>query len=243
MSLFGCKARPVGTAASTAGVPDPQSAPVVESQSATATKIMFNLPYIPWAYTADGCKDRSLLASLELAVAGVPSNVIFATGDFKPKYGEHWKFHVAPYVDAADGKPLIILDPSFATSPLTFNEWIGKLNPQPTEKIYQLKVPAYVSFGNQLDIRLRVINQTENAPVAKMSDMKPFKASVIARSCARLNRFWYGVKESADYKSRQLQLTSRVNELAVMLKEKQLIEGYDPKKPLECDPLMAILSD
>src|SRR5262245_17691682 len=72
------------------------------------------LPYLPWAYTPDGCYARALYYSMLLSTKGVATNHLYVVARPGETLASEWQWHVAPVV-TKDGDPdhLYVLDPLF----------------------------------------------------------------------------------------------------------------------------------
>lgn len=83
------------------------------------------LPYLPWAYTPDGCYARALYYSMALATHRVPTNHLYIVAQPGATLAGRWSYHVAPSVTLdSEGSRLYVLDPVFdATRALTVGEW------------------------------------------------------------------------------------------------------------------------
>jgi hypothetical protein len=163
----------------------------------TTVQHLTALPWLPWAYTADGCYARAEYYSMLLASRGVPTNHLYALARPGTTLGGMWRWHVAPLV-TKDGDPnhLYVLDPVYDQSrALTNVEWIarqGHSNPNADEYPY-LHVHPGNSYLDQNLSALPLVNPSEpNASVYKeptFEAMPAFKMFVIAQACKTMHLY------------------------------------------------------
>jgi subtilisin-like proprotein convertase family protein len=105
----------------------------------TTVQQLSALPYLPWAYTPDGCYARAYYYSLLLASKSVASNHLYAIAPRGQTFGDRWWYHVAPMVSLdTDQDNLWVLDPVFnKTSAMTVPEWTAEMGyPNPSAQSY-----------------------------------------------------------------------------------------------------------
>ncbi len=105
----------------------------------TTVQQLSALPYLPWAYTPDGCYARAYYYSLLLASKSVASNHLYAIAPRGQKIGGQWGYHVAPMVSLdTDKDNLWVLDPVFnKVTAMTVPEWTAEMGyPNPSAQSY-----------------------------------------------------------------------------------------------------------
>lgn len=161
-----------------------------------AVRDLTALPYLPWAYTPDGCYARALYYSMLLATKGVPTNHLYAVAQTWTTLGGHWGWHVAPLVTKR-GEPdrLYVLDPVFETTrALTSLEWIAKQgHANPSLATYPiLHVHDGNSYLDQFAIERKVEHpaHVDAAALAEpaFADMPPFAIADVNHACTVLQR-------------------------------------------------------
>lgn len=122
----------------------------------TTVQQLSALPYLPWAYTPDGCYARAYYYSMLLASKSIASNHLYAIAPRGQTIGGQWGYHVAPMVSLdTDLNNLWVLDPVFnKTTAMTVAEWTAEMGyPNPSAQSY----PTFrVHPGNTYN---RVISQ------------------------------------------------------------------------------------
>ncbi len=105
----------------------------------TTVQQLTQLPYLPWAYTPDGCYARALYYSMLLATKQVGSNHVYIIASSGTVLGGQWRYHATPVVTKdSDSSNLYVLDPVYdKTRALTVVEWAAKMNfPDPMANNY-----------------------------------------------------------------------------------------------------------
>jgi hypothetical protein len=120
------------------------------------------LPYLPWAYTPDGCYARAFYYSMLLAAKGVPTNHLYVRAKDGTTLAGQWSWHVAPLVTKEGNvERLYVLDPVFdAERALTNVEWVAKQgHPDPASARYpSLHVKPGNSYMAVYDAKLPLAN-------------------------------------------------------------------------------------
>lgn len=129
LPILGCVLAAVASCAPTSEEPIASLDDALSTQDFdTTVKNLGALPWLPWAYTADGCYARAAYYSMLLATRGVPTNHLYAVAKQGTSLAGIWGWHVAPLV-TRDGDPdhLYVLDPVYdQTRALTSVEWIAR---------------------------------------------------------------------------------------------------------------------
>jgi hypothetical protein len=163
----------------------------------TTVQQLTALPWLPWAYTTDGCYARAEYYSMLLTTKGVPSNHIYVVAQAGTALGGIWSWHVAPLV-TKDGDPnhLYVLDPVYdQTKAMTNVEWVAHQDwPDPSVEDYpSLHVQPGNSYLAQYEDNHQLISPAEpNASEykePKFADMPAFGMPNINHACATMHRY------------------------------------------------------
>lgn len=95
----------------------------------TTVQQLAALPYLPWAYTPDGCYARAYYYSMLLASKSIASNHLYVVAPRGLTLDGQWGYHVAPMVSLdTDRDNLWVLDPVFNdASAMTIPEWTAEM--------------------------------------------------------------------------------------------------------------------
>jgi hypothetical protein len=119
--LVACAAEPKG------GEPETLDDALSQGDFDATVRHLTALPWLPWAYTADGCYARAEYYSMLLATRRVPTNHLYVVASPGTALGGQWRWHVAPLVTKdSDREHLYVLDPVYDTTrALTNVEWVA----------------------------------------------------------------------------------------------------------------------
>ncbi len=163
----------------------------------TTVQQLTALPWLPWAYTTDGCYARAEYYSMLLATKNIPSNHIYVLAKPGHPLGGIWSWHVAPLV-TKDGDPnhLYVLDPVYdQTKALTNVEWVAHQNyPDPSATNYpSLHVHPGNSYLAQYRNERPLTSPAEpNASEYKeptFEAMPSFRMQDISQACSTMHRY------------------------------------------------------
>jgi hypothetical protein len=155
------------------------------------------LPYLPWAYTPDGCYARALYYSMLLTTKGVSTNHLYVVARPGTTLGGQWSWHVAPLV-TKDGDPnhLYVLDPVYdTTKALTNLEWVAKqFHTNPALSSYP---SLHVHPGTSYLAPYQPVHPltTPAEPVASeykepiFGEMPSFKMLDVSNACNRMHQY------------------------------------------------------
>lgn len=163
----------------------------------TAVRHLASLPYLPWAYTTDGCYARALYYSMLLVTKGVPTNHVYVVARPGTQLGGQWRWHVAPLVSkAGESNRLYVLDPVYdRTRALTNVEWVAKQNhTDPSASNYpQLHVHNGASYLQQSAVQRPLVNpgSPDAATYAEpaLADMPSFEMRNVSAACDVMHRY------------------------------------------------------
>lgn len=155
------------------------------------------LPYLPWAYTTDGCYARATYYSMLLATKGVPSNHIYVVARPGTALGGIWGWHVAPLVTKdSDPNHLYVLDPVYdQTKALTNVEWVAHQDfPKPAATNYpSLHVHPGNSYLQQYNAVKPLVSPgnptAANYKEPAFAAMPSFRMTDVAQACATMHRY------------------------------------------------------
>lgn len=163
----------------------------------TTVQQLTQLPYLPWAYTTDGCYARATYYSMLLATKGVPTNHVYVVARPGTSLGGIWRWHVAPLV-TKDGDPnhLYVLDPVYdQTKALTNVEWVAHQNfADPSASNYpRLHVHPGNSYLDQFEADLPLVNPGEPNAVdykePSFAEMPSFHMTDVSAACSTMHRY------------------------------------------------------
>lgn len=209
----------------------------------TTVQQLTALPYLPWAYTPDGCYARATYYSMLLASKGVPTNHLYVVAQPYTTLGGMWGWHVAPLV-TKDGDPnhLYVLDPVFdQTKALTSLEWVAHQDhDNPSLATYPiLHVHPGNSYLRQYAIQHKVVGVS--SPVAadykepSFAEMPKFSMFVVNEACDRMHLyidFEPGTTDDQKEAKHKL-LGSETQRIVTALVSRDKIEG-DPTLSTTC---------
>jgi hypothetical protein len=156
------------------------------------------LPWLPWAYTTDGCYARALYYSMLLATKGVPTNHLYVIAlPGAPPLGGIWAWHVAPSV-TKDGDPnhVYVLDPVYdQTKALTNVEWVahqGYADPA-SSRYPSLHIHPGNSYLDQFNRRTPLVNPAEpdasHYKEPTFAAMPAFEMDDVSHACQVMHRY------------------------------------------------------
>jgi hypothetical protein len=214
----------------------------------TTVQNLTALPWLPWAYTADGCYARAEYYSMLLASHGVPTNHLYAVARSGTTLGGMWGWHVAPLV-TKDGDPdhLYVLDPVYdQTRALTHLQWIerqGFSDPSAAEYPYLHVYPGNSYFDQNVPALPVADPGAPDASLYKepaFAEMPSFDIYVVRRACKTMHQYIdLESGTTADEKSeKHASLGRETKRLVGVLDVKGKLEG-EPKLYRNCtrDPV------
>jgi hypothetical protein len=202
------------------------------------------LPWLPWAYTTDGCYARALYYSMLLATKGVPTNHLYVLAKAGAPLDGIWAWHVAPAV-TKDGDPnhVYVLDPVYdKTKALTNMEWVAHQGfTNPASSVYpSLHVHPGNSYLDQYDRRTPLLDPANpDAALYKeptFAAMPAFAMPDVSNACLVMHRYidWEPGSSAPVRTEKHRMLARETQRLTALLATKGKLSGDPSALPTNC---------